>query len=226
MAMRKPKMILIDVDGTLVDSVPDLAFCVDEMMKWLHMPPWGETRVRDWVGNGVERLVRRALIGRLEGEPDEALFQRAYPIFFELYRENTCVRSRLYPGVKSALDYLQSSGYPLGCVTNKTGEFTEPLLKDLGIDTYFSLVISGDALPRKKPDPLPLLHAAEYFGVAPADALMVGDSVNDVIAARAAGFQIVCVPYGYNHGNNIRDAKPDAVIETLAQLRGILEQAA
>ncbi|KAF0192413.1 MAG: phosphoglycolate phosphatase [Gammaproteobacteria bacterium] len=226
MALRKPKMILIDVDGTMVDSVPDLAFCVDEMMKHLNMAPHGEKRVRDWVGNGVERLVRRALIGTLEGEPDEALFARAYPVFFQLYRENTSKRSRLYAGVEEGLDDLQSAGFALGCVTNKAAEFTEPLLQDLGVYDYFALVVSGDSLPRKKPDPMPLLHAAAFFKVAPADALMVGDSVNDVTAARAAGFQVACVPYGYNHGEDIRQAKPDVVIETLAALRGIFMDAA
>ena len=100
-------MVLIDVDGTLVDSVPDLAYCVDEMMKKLDMPVHGETRVRDWVGNGVERLTRRALIGQLDGEPDDALFEKAYPIFLALYSENTCKRSCLYPGVKEGLAYFR-----------------------------------------------------------------------------------------------------------------------
>ena len=117
--MLNPEMILIDVDGTLVDSVPDLAWCVDEMMRRLGRLPHGEARVRDWVGNGVERLVRRALIGRLEGEPEAAEFARAYPIFLELYAENTSKRSLLYPGVREGLDYLQAAGYRLGCVTNK-----------------------------------------------------------------------------------------------------------
>ena len=224
--MKKPAMILIDVDGTLVDSVPDLAFCVDEMMKQLGLPPHGEAKVRDWVGNGVERLVRRALIGRLEGEPDEALFEKAYPIFLDLYAENTSRRSRLYPGVKEGLEYLKAAGYPLGCVTNKAARFTEPLLRDLGVADYFGIIISGDTLPKKKPDPLPLLHAAEHFGVAPADSLMIGDSVSDVKAARAAGFGIVCMSYGYNHGADIRDSHPDAVIDSLDQIRGLLEEAA
>ncbi|HEC00043.1 MAG TPA: phosphoglycolate phosphatase [Thiotrichales bacterium] len=219
-------MILIDVDGTLVDSVPDLAFCVDEMMKQLGLPPHGEAKVRDWVGNGVERLVRRALIGRLEGEPDEALFEKAYPVFLDLYAENTSRRSRLYPGVREGLEYLKAAGYPLGCVTNKAARFTEPLLRDLGVADYFGIIISGDTLPKKKPDPLPLLHAAEHFGVAPADSLMIGDSVSDVKAARAAGFGIVCMSYGYNHGADIRDSHPDAVIDSLDQIRGLLEEAA
>jgi phosphoglycolate phosphatase len=226
MALRKPGMILIDVDGTLVDSVPDLAYCVDAMMKTLGRPPHGEARVRDWVGNGVERLVRRALIGKLDGEPDAADFQRAYPIFLGLYAENTSKRSLLYPGVREGLDYLSGSGYRLGCVTNKAAQFTEPLLQDLGIYPFFEIVISGDSLPKRKPDPLPLLHAAEFFGVPPEDALMVGDSVSDVSAARAASFQIVCVSYGYNHGVDIREAEPDAVIDRLIDIRLLLEKAA
>ena len=149
MAMLKPGMILIDVDGTLVDSVPDLAYCVDEMMKALGRPPRGDTRVRDWVGNGVERLVRRALIGRLDGEPDEADFETAYPIFLGLYAENTSKRSVLYPGIREGLDYLMGVGYRLGCVTNKAAQFTEPLLQDLGVDQYFEIVISGDTLPKR-----------------------------------------------------------------------------
>jgi len=221
--LNKPEMVLIDVDGTMVDSVPDLAYCVDEMMARLGMPARGEAKVRDWVGNGVERLVRRALIDRLDGEPDEALFERAYPIYLELYAQNTSQRSHLYPGVREGLDYLGRAGYRLGCVTNKAAEFTEPLLKEMGIYDAFEIVISGDTLPRKKPDPLPLLHAAQHFGVSPERALMIGDSVSDVKAARAAGFQIVCMTYGYNHGQDIRGAGPDAAIDSMAELEGLLE---
>jgi phosphoglycolate phosphatase len=219
-------MVLIDVDGTLVDSVPDLAFCVDEMMKRLGREPRGEASVRNWVGNGVERLVRRALTGQLEGEPDEADFQKAYPVFLELYADNTSKRSHLYPGVRDGLDYLKAAGYQLGCVTNKAEQCTVPLLKDLGVYDDFAIVVSGDTLEHKKPHPAPLLHAAEFFKVEPAQALMVGDSISDVKAARAAGFMIACVPYGYNHGEDVRVAEPDLMIETLASLRSELEQAA
>lgn len=216
-------MVLIDVDGTLVDSVPDLAFCVDEMMRQLDMPVHGEAKVREWVGNGVERLVRRALIGQLDGEPDDALFEKAYPIFLELYAENTSKRSLLYPGVREGLDFLKASGFKLGCVTNKAACFTEPLLQDLGIFDEFAIVVSGDTLAKKKPDPLPLLHAAEFFGVAPENALMLGDSVSDVKAARAAGFQIICMTYGYNHGVDIRESHPDAVVDSMAELPSLLD---
>lgn len=221
--LRRPHMILLDVDGTLVDSVPDLAFCVDEMMRRLDMPTRGEQKVRLWVGNGVERLVRRALVDHLDGEPEESLFERAYPLFLELYANNTSQRSHLYPGVEEGLEYLQQAGFPLGCVTNKAAQFTEPLLRDLGIYERFGLIISGDTLERKKPDPLPLLHAARAFDVQPAQALMVGDSVSDVTAARAAGFQIVCMSYGYNHGVDIRDANPDAVLDRLDDIGELLE---
>ncbi|WP_456379649.1 phosphoglycolate phosphatase [Thiolapillus sp.] len=218
----KPQMILIDVDGTLVDSVPDLAWCVDEMMKALGREPWGEERVRDWVGNGVERLVRRALVGQLDGEPDDGEFDKAYPVFLDLYAENTSKRSTLYPGVQEGLDYLQGAGYSLGCVTNKAEQFTLPLLQDLGIYNYFGIVVAGDTLPVKKPDPTPLLYAAEFFGVTPEQSLMVGDSKSDVTAARAAGFRIICMSYGYNHGEDIRIYEPDTVIDSMAELKGLL----
>ncbi len=221
--IKKPEMILIDVDGTLVDSVPDLAYCVDEMMKQLDMSVHGEAKVREWVGNGVERLTRRALIGQLDGEPDDALFEKAYPIFMDLYAENTSKRSVLYPGVAEGLAYLEASGIKLGCVTNKAAQFTLPLLKDLGIFDIFKIVISGDTLAKKKPDPMPLLHGAEYFKVQPENAMMLGDSVSDVKASRAAGFQIVCMSYGYNHGVDIRESNPDAVIDSMVELQGLLE---
>ncbi|MCB1790046.1 MAG: phosphoglycolate phosphatase [Gammaproteobacteria bacterium] len=222
MSLNKPQMILIDVDGTLVDSVPDLAYCVDEMMKRLGRPVHGEAKVRNWVGNGVERLVRRALVGELDGEPSDEDFERAYPIFLELYADNTSKRSCLYPGVREGLDYLQAQGYRLGCVTNKAAQFTLPLLKDLGVHDAFGIIVAGDTLAVKKPDPGPLLHAAKHFGVAPADALMIGDSKSDVTAARAAGFQIVCMSYGYNHGEDIRDYAPDAVIDSMDELRALV----
>lgn len=226
MLNNKPRMVLIDLDGTLVDSVPDLAYCVDETMTQLGLPLRGEARVRQWVGNGVERLVKRALLNQLDGEPEDAAFRRALPVFMSLYKDNVSKRSQLYPGVRAALDFLSGAGYKLGCITNKAAAFTEPLLKDLGVYDYFEIVVSGDTLPVKKPDPAPLLHAAKFFGVPASQALMVGDSISDVKAARNAGFQIVCVSYGYNHGLDIRDARPDAVIDSLAELSGLLEKAA
>jgi phosphoglycolate phosphatase len=222
----RPAMVLIDLDGTLVDSVPDLAFCVDEMMRQLGRPPHGEAAVRNWVGNGVERLVRRALTGTLDDEPEAADFDRAYPLFLDLYSRHTAARSVLYPGVEAALRLLAGRGYRLGCVTNKAARFTEPLLTALGVRRAFELVVSGDTVAEKKPSPLPLLHAAGAFGVAPDRALMVGDSISDVKAARAAGFGIVCVSYGYNHGEDIRLSRPDAVIDSLTELADLLAEQA
>lgn len=223
MPLAKPEMILIDLDGTLVDSVPDLAYCVDEMMQQLGRAPHGEQRVRGWVGNGVERLVKRALTGELEAEPAAAEFARALPIFTELYAVNTSQRSQLFPGIREGLAALKAAGIKLACVTNKAARFTEPLLKDQGIRDYFGIVVSGDTLPYKKPHPAPLLHAADFFKVEPSHALMVGDSMHDVHAARAAGFAVVAVSYGYNHGIDIREANPDAVIDSLAELPGLLK---
>jgi len=222
MKLKRPEMVLIDVDGTLVDSVPDLAYCVDAMMQELGMPERGERRVRHWVGNGVERLVKRALINQIDGEPDEALFAKALPVFEALYRENTSKRSCLYPGVKEALDFLQTTGVRIGCVTNKASQFTLPLLQDLGVRDYFEIVICGDMVERKKPDPMPLLQAADQLETEPQASMMLGDSMSDVNAARAAGFQIVCMSYGYNHGEDIRDYDPDAVVDSMAEIKDIV----
>ena len=222
MSNINPELVLIDLDGTLVDSVPDLAFCVDEMMQQVDMPVQGIDKVRTWVGNGVERLVRRALTGTLDGEPDDALFEKAYPVFLELYKENTSKRSEVYPGVTAGLEWLKQQDLALGCVTNKAEQFTLPLLENLGLLKYFGLVVSGDTLAKKKPDPMPLLHAAEHFKVLPEKSLLLGDSISDVKAARAAGFSIICVSYGYNHGKDIREANPDAVIESFEALPDLL----
>ncbi|MBB1125792.1 phosphoglycolate phosphatase [Thiospirillum jenense] len=218
----QPALVLIDLDGTLIDSVPDLTFCVDAMMACLKRPPAGEALVRTWVGNGVETLVARALTGTLHDTPDPLEYAQAYPIFLEFYAEHTCQRSRLYPGVREGLDWLVANGYRLGCVTNKAARFTEPLLAHFQLCDYFQLVISGDTVAEKKPSPLPLLHAAQFFNVNPAQSLMVGDSISDVKAARAAGFAIICMSYGYNHGNDINATTPDAVIDSMIQLSQLL----
>ena len=214
----QPKLIMIDVDGTLVDSVPDLAYCIDEMMQKLSLQKWGETKVRHWVGNGVPKLVERALTGELEGRPIKEVFDTAYPIFLDLYEDNSAERSYLYDGVREGLDYLKSQRYQLGCVTNKSEQFTHPLLKVLCIFNDFKIIISGDTLAKRKPDPMPLLYCAEHFNLKPEECLMLGDSVSDVKAARAAGFDIICMSYGYNHGNDIADENPDLVIDSMSQL--------
>jgi len=220
--LPRPDLVLIDLDGTLVDSVPDLAYCVNQTLEAVGLPPHPESKVREWVGNGVQRLIERALVGHLDGQPDPDLYARAEPLFLDCYAHNASRRSQLYPGVREGIDWLRGQGFKLGCVTNKSARFTEPLLRDLGLWDDFGIVISGDTLPQKKPDPAPLLHVASFFGVPPGRSLMLGDSVSDVKAARAAGFGIACVSYGYNHGLDIRIAEPDAVLDSLAELPRLL----
>ena len=221
-----PKLVLIDLDGTLVDSVPDLAFSVDETMRHLGLPMRGEAAVRTWVGNGVERLVERALADDVDGKPAPEALENALPIFMGIYAQNISGRSRLYPGVVEGLDWMLEAGLRLACVTNKAEAFTLPLLRNLGVLDRFEFVVSGDTLPVKKPDPAPLLHAAAKVGADPHECLMIGDSKSDVQAARAAGFGIVCVSYGYNHGEDIRGYAPDAVIDSLVEIGGLLSRAA
>jgi len=221
MALTKPSVVLIDLDGTLVDSVPDLTWATDQMLAYFKLPARGEAKVRAWVGNGVGPLIKRALTDEMDGEPEAALFDKALPVFMDLYKQHVCVDSYLYPGVKQGLKWLKQQKIKLGCVTNKNEQFTLPVLEQLGIHDDFDIVISGDTLPQKKPDPAPLLHGADYFGVTPDKAMMIGDSINDVKASRAAGFNIVCVSYGYNHGMDIRTMEPDAVIDTFAELESL-----
>jgi phosphoglycolate phosphatase len=216
--LNLPKLALVDLDGTLVDTLPDITFCVDGMLAECGLPAVGEARVREWVGNGTEALVRRALAGDMEKDSDGERYARALPIFMRLYEKHTSDRSRVYDGAFEALDFLRSTGVVLACVTNKASVFTQKLLADLHLDEYFALVISGDTLAQKKPDPLPLLHAARHFGTAPGDTLLIGDSANDINAARAAGMRVVCVSYGYNHGNDIRASHPDALVDSLAEI--------
>jgi len=220
--IKRPRLILVDVDGTLVDSVPDLAYCVDQMMLQLDLPERGEASVRQWVGNGVEKLVQRALGDCLDAKVDAELLEKAMPVFWSLYEDNICVRSCLYDGVVEGLEYMRDEGYRLGCVTNKARSFTIPLLEQIGIDEFFELAICGDDTANKKPDPLPLLTAAKQMNVDPDQSLMLGDSRSDVRAARAAGFQVICMSYGYNHGEDIRRYDPDAVIDSMAELKDLI----
>lgn len=223
MEKLKPGFVLFDLDGTLIDSVPDLAYCVDEMMKQLDMPVRGEEAVRNWVGNGVERLTERALINAVDGEPDPELMAKAYPIFLELYKDNTSQRSCVYEGVIEGIEWVKAQGYRVACVTNKAEAFTIPLLKDKGLYDYFEVIVSGDTCAEKKPHPMPLLYAAEQLGVEPENALMVGDSKSDVKAARAAGFHIFCMTYGYNHGEDIRNYEPDVVMDSFMEFPNYLQ---
>ncbi len=212
------KMVMIDLDGTLIDTAPDIAASANKMLEQLSLPTHDPALVATWIGNGVGRLVKRALIGQLEGEPDSALFEKGYPIFLAAYAKCVSRDSRPYPGVVDALEELKQTGFSLACITNKAEAFTLPLLRDLGLDKYFELVLSGDTLPKKKPDPLPLIHACKHFGISPDHGVLVGDSINDTQAARAAGMPIILVPYGYNRGQDVNELNPDAVVDSLADL--------
>ena len=211
-------LVLFDLDGTLVDSVGDLAWCANEMLHRLGMPRQDPEAARNWVGNGVERFVKRALTNDMNAEPDAALFRSGLEIFNKLYADHASDHSEVYPGVFDSLERLAKLDVHLACVTNKPEPFTSKLIEAMGLNVYFELVVAGDTTPRKKPDPMPLHYAADYFGLDYGACLMVGDSSNDVLAARAAGFGIVCVPYGYNHGEDISDSNPDLVVENLVEL--------
>ena len=218
MPIKTPELVLLDLDGTLVDSMPDLAYSINETLQELSIPERKTDDIRSWIGNGIEKLLHRSLTNDINGEAEITLFNAAYDRFTAIYADNTCKLSNCYPGVHEGLTQLKEQDIKLGCVTNKRGQFVGPILEKLGIMEHMNIVIAGDTLPKKKPDPLPLLHAASVFDKEPECSLMVGDSESDVEAARAAGFQIVCVSYGYNHGRDIRDTKPDAVIDSLTEL--------
>lgn len=220
------KLVVIDLDGTLVDTAADITAATNLMLRDLGLSERDPATVVGWIGNGVARLVKRALTGEMEVEPDPRLYEQAYALFLEHYEANLTRQSRPFPGVVEGLEWLKGQGFELACITNKAERFTRPLLDALALRQYFALVLSGDSLPRQKPDPLPLLHACRHFGLAPAQALLVGDSGNDVRAARAAGMPVICVDYGYNHGHDIRAERPDAVIGSLAELSRYLKPAA
>ncbi len=213
-----PRLVMFDLDGTLMDSVPDLAAAVDKMLMLLGREPAGIERVRDWVGNGSRVLVRRALAGQLDhdGVSDEladealALFMQAYSGGHEL--------TTVYPGVRECLDWLREREVKLAIITNKPAQFIEPLLEEKGLAGYFDWLVGGDTLPQQKPDPAALFWVMDKAGVAPGESLFVGDSRNDVRAAKAATVRCVALTYGYNHGEPIADEQPALVLDDLREL--------
>jgi phosphoglycolate phosphatase len=215
---HRVRAVLFDLDGTLVHSAPDLAAAVNRMLCDLGRAEEAMETVITWVGNGMTRLVKRALTGDMQGEPPQDLFERALALFQQHYAEQLSVLTRPYAGTVAALDALVTRGFALGCVTNKPAMFTEPLLRKLGLVKYFRVIVAGDTTPARKPDPAPLQHACAALGIEPAQALLVGDSANDVQAARNAGMPVICVSYGYNHGCDVREMNPDAVVDSLEEL--------
>jgi phosphoglycolate phosphatase len=217
--------VVIDLDGTLLNTAPDLAEAANRMLAEMQRPLVPIEVVMTYIGNGVDRLIKRVLTGELYAEPDAELFARAKPIYEKHYSEVVSLYSRPFPGVVEGLDALKKAGYRLACITNKAAKFTIPLLKDTGLHDYFELILSGDSLPKTKPDPLPLLHACAHFGVTPDRLLLIGDSLNDAQAARAAGCHIFCVPYGYNHGEPVEKLDLDRVVESIHEASTLIRKA-
>jgi len=223
-----PKAILFDLDGTLVDSVPDLAYAVDQALLSVGLKAAGETEVRNWVGNGAKILVDRALKFALNNSSElavdqseyDALAQKAYQHFLNVYGNipEDQKRSTLYPDVKTVLTTLKSQGCKLAIVTNKPAQFTPNILKTFEIDHFFDVVVCGDTCREQKPQAMPLLYAIEQLNVSVDKALMVGDSKNDIQAAKACPMRSVCVEWGYNHGDSVQDIGADHCVESLMQM--------
>lgn len=206
--------IVIDLDGTLLHTAPELAESANRMLRDMGKNPVSQDLLMSYIGNGIHWLVKRALTGDMHAEPDTSLFDRALPVFEKHYTE-LLLESKPFPNVIKGLDAMKAAGYRLGCITNKVERYTLPLLKGIGIAHYFDIVLAGDTLPEKKPHPMPLFHAAKFFGITTEQLLLVGDSLSDAQAARAAGCPIICVPYGYNHGEPVETLNVDAVIPDL-----------
>lgn len=215
--------VAFDLDGTLVDTLPDLHEAANRMLGDLGRPHVDDSAVREYVGDGVDRLVKRLLTGDRDGETDAVLFDRAGKAFRSHYAEVLSGASRPFPGVMEGVQEMRRQGLRLACITNKPAAFTEPLLRDMGLTPYLHLVLSGDTLPRKKPDPLPLEHCARVFGVPASRLLMIGDSPNDCRAARAAGCPVFCVPYGYRGRLGVHELDCDAIVPALLDSMNLIE---
>ena len=210
---------IVDLDGTMVDTVGDFDAALNRMLADLGQPGVDRVFIERTVGKGSEHLIRSTL-AQVGAEP--ALYDTAWHRYQAHYLDINGRHSDVYPGVVQGLKQLAARGLKLACLTNKPTAFARPLLAAKGLDGFFSLVFGGDAFERKKPDPLPLQRTCEALGTTPARTLMVGDSSNDARAARAAGCPVVLVSYGYNHGEPVASAAPDAVIGRLDELGGVV----
>lgn len=217
-----PQAAIIDLDGTLVDTLGDFTAALDAMLAELSLPRVSASVVERFIGKGSEHLIRATLshVGAGEG-----LYDRAWASYQSAYRGLNGRRADVYPGVEEGLRRLRAAGLRLACLTNKPGEFARELLRMKGLDGAFEQVFGGDAFERKKPDPLPLLKTCEALGCAPGRTLVVGDSRNDAAAARAAGCPVVLVTYGYNHGEPVRSVDADAFVDSLAEVPALLSRA-
>ena len=215
--------LLFDLDGTLVDTAPDLTVAANHMLEALGRAPFDEATVAGWIGDGVPRLIKRALTGERFGEPDPKLFAEAWALYSQYYEAHVADRSVLYPYVLQTLEILRGNGLRLACVTNKAARFTEPLLVALGIRPHFEVVLSGDSLARTKPDPLPLVVACGRLEVALEGVVLVGDSGNDMRAAKAAGMRAIAVSYGYNHGVDLKELGATVITEHFGKLPDLVQ---
>ena len=217
-----PELIMYDLDGTLVDSVPDLAIAVQKMQQDLSLPVADTQTITLWVGNGIPTLIKRSLANDMSGdEPniiEPSLFAKAQTCFNHHYSQELGLHSRLYDGVLPFLQAMADQQVKQAIITNKTAVFTEKLLKIMAIDSFFELCIGGDTLAEKKPHPLPLQHTIKQLNSRRSNSLMIGDSSNDVNAAKAAGVKVAGLTYGYNHGEPISASDPDIILSSLTEL--------
>lgn len=212
------KAIAFDLDGTLIDSVPDLAAATNATLVELGLVEVSQGQVRSWVGNGTQVLMERALnyaLGREVSEDELSQAMVPFLIHYELHLEK---HSSLYPNVVETLAALVEAGFKLALVTNKPNKFTVPLLNAFGLSKFFSLVLGGDSLAKMKPDPMPLEHVLTTWQVAPQELLMIGDSKNDILAAQGAKVASIGLTYGYNYGEDIGLSEPNAVCDDFAQI--------
>ncbi|MEZ8141315.1 phosphoglycolate phosphatase [Enterovibrio norvegicus FF-33] len=218
------KYIAFDLDGTLVDSAPDLAEGIRMALADLNLHTVTDNDVRGWIGNGAEIMLKRALSQSVNINPelDEALYQKIRARFDFHYANNGHDKTVVYPGVKDTLSALKEAGYTMGIVTNKPYQFVPEILEDLGLAHYFSDVIGGDSLPTNKPDPEGLVSLRDKHGLSDVQMMMVGDSKNDILAAKNAGIISVGLTYGYNYGEPISDSAPEFVADQFNQLLTVL----
>lgn len=218
--LRLPRLALFDLDGTLVDSVPDIAVALNRSLVELGRPEAGLDEVRAWVGTGARDLAARAISRDMRGSDDDAAVETLYSRYLAHYARRVCVETTIYPGVQECLEFLRTRGVTLAVVTNKPEGIATELLATLGLASAFAMVLGGDTLPWKKPDPRPLLHAMEQFDMAAAQTLMIGDSATDIYAARRAGIDCACVTYGYHRGEDLPSLAPRLLLDSLAELPG------
>lgn len=221
MNFKDKELIIFDFDGTLINSIPDLTIAINKMLAHYDLSPLNIDVVTPFVGNGAKPLVRRALEEAMQEKVTEDFLNEAFDIYFSAYREVTCDKTFMYPGVEETLKYLQEKDYKMVICTNKPFDFIEPILDDLKIKSYFKLWIGEDSLAEKKPNAAPLLHLAKKMNTEVVKCVMVGDSKNDILAAQNAEMHSVGVSYGYNYNENIADYHPSVVVDNFAELQGL-----